>query len=145
MEEDYLQVEGSVGLNCQQPHCLKIHPSELYMIYSIGSLIVIKAVDGSPDSYLQGHSAPVCCIAVSPKGHKIASGEAFERGSEERAALIVWDFDHLSILYRVRFHKQSILTLSFSCDEKFLLSIGGFEDNNTLVLWNMKEGKSEIF
>ena len=38
-----------------------------------------------------------------------------------------------------------IQSLSFSCDEKILASVGGAADGNQLVLWNMTEGKSEVF
>ena len=38
-----------------------------------------------------------------------------------------------------------IQSLSFSCDEMILASVGGAADGNQLVLWNMKEGKSEVF
>lgn len=35
--------------------------------------------------------------------------------------------------------------MSFSCDELLLASVGGKKDGNQLVLWNMSEGKSEVF
>jgi len=38
-----------------------------------------------------------------------------------------------------------VKALSFSCDEQYLASVGGTKDGSQLVLWNMDEGKSEIF
>lgn len=38
-----------------------------------------------------------------------------------------------------------IQSLSFSCDERLLASVGGAKDGNQLVLWSMAEGKSEVF
>lgn len=35
----------------------------------------------------------------------MASGESQDIRSEENAALIVWDFNTLEILYRVKYHK----------------------------------------
>jgi hypothetical protein len=35
--------------------------------------------------------------------------------------------------------------MSFSCDEKLLVSVGGAVDGCNLVVWNMAEGKSEAF
>ena len=57
----------------------------------------------------------------------------------------MWDFNSCEVLYRVRFHKQMVQGLSFSCDERLLGSVGGAQDGNQLVLWNMGEGKSEVF
>lgn len=122
-----------------------IHPSEMYMLYGLGSMIVVKSVDGSKDKYLRGHSARVNYLAVSKQGNLFASGEVVEPSIAETAALIVWDFNSMQILYRVRFHKQMVMALSFNCDERLMASVGGARDGNQLVVWNMKEGKSEAF
>jgi hypothetical protein len=51
------------------------------MIYSIGSLLVVKSVDEQKDKYLKGHSAKVSFITVSQKGNLIASGEVYDYSS----------------------------------------------------------------
>lgn len=48
------------------------------MIYSIGSLIIVKSVDDQKDKYLKGHNARVSFITVSQKGNLIASGEGYD-------------------------------------------------------------------
>ncbi len=60
-----------------------------------------------------------------------------------QVAIIVWDFNSLEMLYRVRYHKEAIIALSFSFDEKYLLSLGCKNDGNEIVCWNMEEGRSE--
>jgi len=85
-----------------------IHPSEMFMIYAVGSLLVVKSVDDSKDKYLKGHSGKINYITVSKTGALVASGEAHEQRSEECAALVVWDFASLEIMYRVRYHKQMV-------------------------------------
>ncbi len=55
----------------------------------------------------------------------------------------MWDFHSRERLFRVRYHRQQVLSLTFSCDDKYLISLGGAEDNNQLVCWNLVEGKSE--
>jgi WD40 repeat protein len=87
------------------------------MIYAVGALIVVKSVDEQKDRFLKGHTSTVTVITVSGRGSMIASGETHDQRSEECAALIIWDFASLDILYRVRFHKQMVQALSFSCDE----------------------------
>lgn len=57
--------------------------------------------------------------------------------------MIVWDFATHDMLYRVKFHKQKIQALSFSCDDQYLVSLGGKVDGNLVIVWNMAEGKSE--
>lgn len=51
------------------------------MIYSIGSLIVVKSVDDQQNKYLKGHSARVNFITVSQQGNLLASGEVYDTSS----------------------------------------------------------------
>ena len=122
-----------------------IHPSEMFMLYAVGSLLVVKSVDDQKDKYLKGHTGKINYIAVSKRGDLVGTGEVHDIKSSEVAALIVWDFTSLEIMYRVKYHKQMIMALSFNCDGNYLVTVGGAKDNNMLVLWSMDEGKSEVF
>jgi len=55
MQKNYIEIETNIGVNCHSKNCLVIHPSEMYMIYAVGSMIVVKSVDGQPDRYRRGH------------------------------------------------------------------------------------------
>lgn len=72
-----------MGLNCRAAHCMVIHPSEMHMIYAVGSVLVVKSVESEADRYLRGHSALVTFVTVSKSGSLMASGEQFNLGSEE--------------------------------------------------------------
>ena len=71
-------------------------------------MLVIKSVDGQKDKFLKGHSSRIQFITVSKQGNLIASGECQDINQDENAALIVWDFNTLEILYRVKYHKSSV-------------------------------------
>lgn len=60
-----------------------------------------------------------------------------------QADIIVWDFDTLQMMHRLKLHKVLIQSLSFSFDEKYLASLGG-QDDNTLVIWDVESGKALI-
>lgn len=53
-----------------------------------------------------------------------------------QADIIIWDFDTLQMMHRLKLHKVLIQSLSFSFDEKYLASLGG-QDDNTLVIWDV--------
>ena len=53
-----------------------------------------------------------------------------------QADIIIWDFDTLQIVQRLKLHKVLIQSLSFSNDEKYLASLGG-QDDNQLVIWEV--------
>ena len=118
-----------------------IHPSDMHFIWAIGRTVVIKSIESDQNTYLKGHEGRICQIAVSKSGALLATGEQVGKGVV--SAVIVWDFAQRDMLYRVRYHKETVQALSFSCDEAYLVSLGGITDGSQLVVWNMAEGRSE--
>lgn len=47
----------------------------------------------------------------------------------------------MSLIHRFSIHKYLIQSLSFSHDEKYLVSLGGAEDNY-LIVWDVQTGKA---
>jgi len=72
----------------------------------------------------------------------MATGEMCKK-TQDQAALIVWDFDRMQMMFRVKIHMHHVQSLAFNCDDTYMISIGGHHDQSRLVLWNLKEGKSE--
>ena len=56
------------------------------------------------------------------------------------ADIIVWDLETRSLVHRLALHKVRVQSLSFSCDDKYLATLGGQDDNN-LVVWEVETGK----
>jgi len=54
--------------------------------------------------------------------------------------VIIWDFETLSLLHRLKLHKVLVQSLSFSHNELYLASLGG-EDDKRLVIWEVATGK----
>jgi len=54
--------------------------------------------------------------------------------------VIIWDFESLSLLHRLKLHKVLVQSLSFSHNELYLASLGG-EDDKRLVIWEVATGK----
>lgn len=123
-----LNVSASIGFNRDSKDCMVIHPSDMHFIWSQGRLIVIKSIGKEKNTYLKGHDGRVTVIKCSRNGNLLASGECIGPGFQ--VAIIVWDFNTQEMLYRVRYHKEAILALSFSHDEKYLLSLGCKNDGN---------------
>lgn len=120
---------------------MTVHPSDMHFLWASGPILVIKSLNKAENTYLKGHEGQICSISVSKNGKLLASGELQTAGLN--AALIVWDFNTYEMLFRVRYHKQEVQALTFSCDSYWLLSLGGQADANQIVCWNMAEGRSE--
>jgi len=74
-QADALSIVANIGFNNQSASCMIVHPSDLHFIWATGPLIVIKSIDKPQNTYLRGHSAYICSIAVSRNGKLLASGE----------------------------------------------------------------------
>jgi len=141
-----LELEGVIGFSGNIRHSLILHPDDTHIIYPLGSTIVVKNVENTDDqSFLQGHSDRVTCIAISNDGNLLASGQITHMGY--LAEIIMWDISGIpdgvapTLLHRLRLHKVMVQGLAFSYNSKYLASIGGPDDNN-LVIWNVETGKA---
>lgn len=73
-------------------------------------------------------------LAVSPDGRYVASAE-----KKPEAFILVWDLHHCHVLHKLKLHVGNVQTLDFSCDSRFLASVGGVGDRR-LVLWEVQTG-----
>jgi len=119
-----------------------------YLIYALGSTVVVKNINENTQSFCQGHSNKVSCIAVSNDGSLIASGQTNYTGF--KADVIVWSLDAVianantpdrsgELVHRLTLHHGKVQDLAFSCDDQYLATVGG-QDDNALVIWKTETG-----
>lgn len=116
-----------------------MHPDNEHLIYPLGTTIVVRHIISRTQQFLRGHDNDISVITVSNTGKYLASGQKTHMGFQ--ADIIIWDFDSLTMLKRLKLHKVLIQSLSFSHDENYLASLGG-QDDNTLVVWDIQTGKA---
>lgn len=66
---------SSCHVSGRVPFGLKLHPDKKYLIYPLGSLVILKRTDDGKQEFLHGHSNNVSCISLSKSGVYIASGQ----------------------------------------------------------------------
>ena len=105
-----------------------------------GATIVVKELGETySQSFLQGHTDEISCLAISRDGRMLASGQITNMGFS--ADIIVWDLEARAIVHRMSLHKVKVAELSFSYDGKYLASLGG-QDDNSLVIWDVETGNA---
>jgi WD40 repeat protein len=82
----------------------------------------------SPQVFLRGHDDDITCLALSPSGRFVASGQ-----KGENSDAIVFDFESKQLLYRMSEHDFGVACLAFSDDELLLCTVGSVDDNKILV------------
>ena len=135
---DSMELKAVLGFSGTVPNGLVLHPGKKHLVYPLGDTIVLREVGAAQkQSFLKGHTDSVSCIAVSPSGKYIASGQQTHMGFQ--ADVIIWDFETGEIKHRLSLHKVKVQALAFSPNEEFVASLGG-EDDNTLVVWDIETG-----
>jgi len=133
-----LPLESVIGFEGNVASGLQLHPDGKTMIYPLGATIVIKELgDAFSQSFLQGHTDEVSCLALSKSGRFLASGQITYMGFT--ADIIVWDMETRTMVHRMSLHKVKVQSLAFSSDDKYLASLGG-QDDNSVVIWDVETG-----
>jgi WD40 repeat protein len=92
---------------------LCLHPNgKNYITCAGGCLVVNDLADPHNQVFLRGHNDNISCLALSPSGRLIASGQV-----GENCDVIVWDFERKELVWRLQEHFHGISCLAFSDDE----------------------------
>jgi len=148
-----LQLQGIIGFNGTVCGGLQYTPCGKYSIYPLGSMIVVKNIATSKQSFLEGHVNKISCVCVSKDGSKLATGE-FAIAGGTKADIILWDLSMAKnncdngnpmeggeIIFRKKQHLGKVQALDFSCDDKYLATLGG-QDDNSVVVWEVASGRA---
>lgn len=129
-----VELEHAVGYSCTEQPSLHIHPRTREFIYVAGSSIISRDFDDPhQQKFLRGHDAAINCLALSQRGSFLASGDV-----SLSSDIVVWDFAGQQEIWRFSEHDGGVRILSFSHDERLLLSIG--TEDHRLAVWDLKTG-----
>lgn len=139
-EPQELQLIGCIGFSGQVPRGLAVHSDREHILYPLGCNVVVQRIGGKKSqTFLQGHSDFVTCIAVSKSGKYVATGQQSSHSAV--ADIIVWDFPSRQEYCRFSMHQGKVQSLGFSPTEKYLVSVGGPHDNNVCA-WDIASRKA---
>ena len=115
--EKKLSINALIGFKGSVVNGLILHPDNESIIFPLGCTIIVRHVVSRAQTFLQGHDNEITCLTVSKNGNLLASGQKTHSGFQ--ADIIVWNFGSKTQLYKLRMHKVSVVTLSFSYDERY--------------------------
>ncbi|PSP45815.1 hypothetical protein BRC69_05000, partial [Halobacteriales archaeon QH_6_66_25] len=131
-----------IGMEGRVRSGLVVNTARGELVYPLGATVVIRSTEGSSSSgqeFLHGHMDRVSCLALSPSGALLATGQETAMGFT--AEVILWHIPSRSLLHRMSLHKVKVESLSFSPCERYLASLGG-QDDNALAVWETSSGSA---
>ncbi|KAL7749699.1 hypothetical protein RI367_004927 [Sorochytrium milnesiophthora] len=134
-----LELKTVIGFSGSVPNALLRHPDGVHMLYPLGSNVIIRNTKTGEQRFLQGHTNSVSCIALSKSGSQVATGQVTHMGFQ--ADIILWDFATRKAMRVFTLHKVKVQSLAFSPAEKYLVSLGG-EDDNAVIVWDLERGSA---
>ncbi|XP_076027283.1 cilia- and flagella-associated protein 52-like [Genypterus blacodes] len=130
-----LQLETVIGFNGRVCAGLRVHPDREHLIYPLGCTVIVKNIKDGKQDFLHGHTQNVTCVAVSKSGRYIATGQVNFMGF--KGDVIIWNYAQRAIHARQQLHKNKVEALSFSPNDKYLVSLGG-QDDGSIVVWDVE-------
>lgn len=144
-----LKIAGVIGFSGNVPNGLKYTPCGTYMIYPLGSQIIVRNTVTNNQTFLEGHSSDVSCLALSGDGRTLASGQ--KNSNVTPAHVLIWDLENAKkvcdsgaragnlLIHRLHQHLGGVQDLEFSFDSQYLATLGA-QDDNALVIWETETG-----
>ena len=149
--DDPLELEHMMGFNGDCKGSVQFHPIDGHIMISYtGCLLVISDVnDPHQQKFLRGHNEAITCLAISPSGNMIASGQTSStRVPNSEAMVIVWDYPTQQPVYRlmelhdgIAFSRNRVVALAFSPDDMFLAGSDDQPGGGKLCVWHTNTGQ----
>lgn len=148
-----LDLESVIGFGGKVRDGLVYHPNGKHVLYPLGMTLVVKRLADDKQEFLDGHTNVISSVALSNSGKLAASGQMTHAGF--KAEVIIWDLDIAfagdddgsdgevgarAKTQVLRMHRVRVVDLAFSSDDMFLASLGGDEDSNRIIVWEVSCG-----
>jgi WD40 repeat protein len=148
-----LKIKSVIGFNGKVTNGLHYTPCGGYIVYPLGSFVVLKNLKTDKESFLEGHTREISCLTISSDGSLVASGQTSLMGV--KADVIVWDLvsairkldagevmqGDAVLIHRLRQHLGHVRCVDFSYKGDFLATMGG-QDDNAILVWSMRTGNA---
>ncbi|XXQ32034.1 WD domain, G-beta repeat [Plasmodiophora brassicae] len=106
------------------------------ILYTVASVAALQCRTTRRQTIFQGHTDEVSCLAVSPDGDLVATGQFDTTAAESQQALvIVWDLRTGRPMMEFAQHAVGVCALAFLSGSDRLVSVG-LEDPQVIAVWD---------
>ncbi|KAL3876292.1 hypothetical protein ACJMK2_034157, partial [Sinanodonta woodiana] len=128
-----LKLKAVIGYNGNGRSNMIWQPDTGVFAYTSGSIVILEDLNTSEQKHLAGHVEEISTIAIQNDCQVLASasGSFGMTGSQ----ICIWDIHQLVCRKVLNHHEYDVVCLTYSRDDRFLISVGDFRDP-TIVVWS---------
>ncbi|XP_071034756.1 cilia- and flagella-associated protein 52 isoform X2 [Parasteatoda tepidariorum] len=128
---DQLEIISTIAFQGKTRNGLVFHVDKKHVAYSVGQNVMVREISSGKEYRYYGHSNTVSCVAVAKDGSFLASGQENFMGF--KADVIIWNFQDQTIYARHNIHRVKVEAVAFTCDSKYIISLGGQDCGNVVI------------
>ncbi|XP_073504675.1 WD repeat-containing protein 90 isoform X2 [Phyllobates terribilis] len=134
--QETLVLRAAIGYNGNGRGNVVWSPDTGFFAYTSGCVIVVEDLHSGSQRHWLGHNEEVSTLALSHDATILASSSGSGDGSS-LCQIRVWDTPGGSCLRILTLHRTEVQAMSFSRDDRLLLTLGDYRDG-TLALWSTR-------
>ncbi|KAM4024166.1 LOW QUALITY PROTEIN: WD repeat-containing protein 90 [Anomaloglossus baeobatrachus] len=134
--QERLVLRAAIGYNGNGRGNVVWNPDTGFFAYTSGSVIVVEDLHSGSQRHWLGHPEEVSTLALSHDALILASSSGSGDGSS-LCQIRVWDTQGGSCLRILTLHRTEVQAMSFSRDDRLLLTVGDYRDGS-LALWSTR-------
>ncbi|XP_029702490.1 WD repeat-containing protein 90 isoform X2 [Takifugu rubripes] len=131
--EECIKLKAVIGYNGNGRDNMVWSPEQGLFAYTCGSVVVVEYLHTGRQRHLQGHHEEISCLAITHNTETMASASGGSHGA--RSLICIWNVQNGTCRTTLFHHSGEVQCLTFSSDDRFLLSAGGFSDP-VVALWD---------
>lgn len=138
----HIQLSHVYGYNGGIAHDNIKYCSTGEVIYHVAGVCVVANPNTKHQRFYRDHTDDIFCLAVSPCGTLIASGQKDPRGKADEPFVKIWNPVTMVTEHTFYFHERGINLVAFTPDGKHILTMGG-DDNHLTALFSLIKVKGK--
>ncbi|XP_056017616.1 WD repeat-containing protein 90-like isoform X2 [Ostrea edulis] len=128
-----VKLKSVIGYNGNGRGNMVWHPDTGLFIYTCGAVIIIEDLDSGKQNFLMGHTEEISTVAIQNDSQVMASASGSFGISPSQ--ICIWDLQQQVCRKVLSHHEHNIVCLDYSRDDRFLISVGDYQDSS-IVVWS---------
>ncbi|OWK55855.1 WD repeat-containing protein 90 [Lonchura striata] len=109
-------------------------PANGFFAYSCGCVIVVEDLHSGSQNHWLGHAEEISTLTLSHHAQVLASASG-QKDGDSHCQICIWSTQDGACTAELFHHETQVQAMAFSCDDRFLVTIGDYNDQ-AMALWS---------